>query len=68
MIEMLRIYSNGFLENVMIEELPPDPYVKEPTLVNIRDFGMKVVEGILRMDGESQKGVEKRCQEYGGNL
>ena len=52
----------------MIEELPPDPYIKEPTLVNIRDFGMKVVEGILRMDGESQKGVEKRCQEYGGNL
>jgi hypothetical protein len=25
MIEMLRIYSNGFLENGAIEELPPDP-------------------------------------------
>jgi len=23
MIEMLRIYSNGFLENVTIEKLPP---------------------------------------------
>jgi hypothetical protein len=23
MIEMLRIHSNGFLENVTIEELPP---------------------------------------------
>jgi len=34
-------------------------------LVNVRDIGMKVVEGILRVDGESQKEVEKRCQEYG---
>ena len=25
MIEMLGIYSKGFLENVAIEELPPDP-------------------------------------------
>jgi hypothetical protein len=25
MIEILRIYSNGFLENVTIEELPPWP-------------------------------------------
>ena len=27
--------------------------------------GMKVVEGILRVDGESDKEVEERCQEYG---
>jgi len=27
MIEMLRIYSNGFLENVTIEELPPWPFI-----------------------------------------
>jgi len=26
MIEMLRIYVKGFLENVTIEELPPDPF------------------------------------------
>jgi hypothetical protein len=25
MIELLRIYSKAFLENVTIEELPPDP-------------------------------------------
>jgi hypothetical protein len=25
---------------------------------------MKVVEGILRVDGESDKEVEKRCREY----
>jgi NAD(P)H dehydrogenase (quinone) len=30
--------------------------------------GMKVVEGILRMDGESEKEVEKRCEEYGRKL
>jgi NAD(P)H dehydrogenase (quinone) len=30
--------------------------------------GMKVVEGILRVDGESDKGVEKKCQEYGKKL
>ncbi len=30
--------------------------------------GMKVVEGILRVDGESDKEVEKRCQEYGKKL
>ena len=30
--------------------------------------GMKVDEGILRMDGESDKEVEKRCQEYGKRL
>ena len=30
--------------------------------------GMKVVEGILRVDGESNKEVEKRCQEYGRKL
>jgi NAD(P)H dehydrogenase (quinone) len=27
--------------------------------------GMKVVEGILRVDGETDKEIEKRCQEYG---
>ncbi len=27
--------------------------------------GMKVVEGILRVDRESDREVEKRCQEYG---
>jgi NAD(P)H dehydrogenase (quinone) len=30
--------------------------------------GMKVVQGILRVDGESDKDVEKRCQEYGKRL
>jgi NAD(P)H dehydrogenase (quinone) len=30
--------------------------------------GMKVVEGFLRVDGESDKEVKKRCQEYGKKL
>ena len=30
--------------------------------------GMKVVEGILRVDGENDKEVEKRCQGYGKKL
>jgi NAD(P)H dehydrogenase (quinone) len=30
--------------------------------------GMKVVQGILRVDGESDKEVEKKCQEYGKRL
>jgi NAD(P)H dehydrogenase (quinone) len=30
--------------------------------------GMKVVEGILRVDGESDKDVEKSCREYGKKL
>ncbi len=30
--------------------------------------GMKLAEGILRVDGESDKEVEKRCQEYGNRL
>jgi NAD(P)H dehydrogenase (quinone) len=30
--------------------------------------GMKVVQGILRVDGESDNEVEKRCQEYGKKL
>jgi hypothetical protein len=30
--------------------------------------GMKVVQGIIRVDGESDKDVEKRCQEYGKKL
>jgi NAD(P)H dehydrogenase (quinone) len=30
--------------------------------------GMKIVEGIVRVDGESDKEVEKRCQEYGKRL
>ena len=30
--------------------------------------GMKVVEGILRVDGESDKEVEKSCHEYGKKL
>jgi NAD(P)H dehydrogenase (quinone) len=29
---------------------------------------MKVVKGILRVDGETNKEVEKRCQEYGKRL
>lgn len=29
---------------------------------------MKVVEGILRVDGESDREVEKRCREYGKRL
>ncbi len=29
---------------------------------------MKVVEGILRVDGENESEVEKRCQEYGKRL
>jgi NAD(P)H dehydrogenase (quinone) len=30
--------------------------------------GMKVVESILRVDGESDQEVEKKCQEYGKKL
>ena len=30
--------------------------------------GMKVVQGIIRVDGEGDKEVEKRCQEYGKRL
>ena len=30
--------------------------------------GMKVVEGILRVDGEGAKEVEKKCHEYGERL
>jgi len=30
--------------------------------------GMKVVQGILRVDGESDKEVERNCQEYGKRL
>ena len=30
--------------------------------------GMKVIEGIVRVDGESNKEVEKRCLEYGKKL
>jgi len=30
--------------------------------------GMKVVDGILRVDGEGVKEVEKRCHEYGKRL
>ncbi len=30
--------------------------------------GMRVVEGILRVDGESDKEVEKRCHEYGNRI
>jgi NAD(P)H dehydrogenase (quinone) len=30
--------------------------------------GMKVVQGIIRVDGESDKEVEKKCQEYGKRL
>jgi len=30
--------------------------------------GMKVVGGILRVDGEENKEVEKRCEEYGKKL
>jgi len=30
--------------------------------------GMKVVQGIIRVDGEGDKEVEKRCQEYGERL
>ena len=30
--------------------------------------GMKVIEGILRVDGESDKEVERRCEEYGKRL
>ena len=29
---------------------------------------MKVVKGILRVDGESDKEVDRRCQEYGNKL
>jgi hypothetical protein len=29
---------------------------------------MKMMEGILRVDGESDREVEKRCQEYGKKL
>ena len=30
--------------------------------------GMKVVEGVLRVDGEENQEVEKRCEEYGKKL
>ena len=30
--------------------------------------GMNVIEGILRVDGESDENIEKRCQEYGKRL
>jgi NAD(P)H dehydrogenase (quinone) len=30
--------------------------------------GMKVVQGIIRVDGEGDKEVEKKCQEYGKRL
>ena len=30
--------------------------------------GMKVVQGILRVDGERDKEVKKRCQEYAKRL
>jgi NAD(P)H dehydrogenase (quinone) len=30
--------------------------------------GMKVAQGIIRVDGESDKEVEKKCQEYGKRL
>ena len=30
--------------------------------------GMKVIQGIIRVDGESDKEVERRCQEYGKKL
>jgi NAD(P)H dehydrogenase (quinone) len=30
--------------------------------------GMKVVEGILRVDGENDREVEKRCREYGKKI
>ncbi len=30
--------------------------------------GMKVLEGIVRVDGESEEEVQKRCQEYGKML
>jgi NAD(P)H dehydrogenase (quinone) len=30
--------------------------------------GMKLVQGIIRVDGESDKEVEKRCKEYGNGL
>jgi len=30
--------------------------------------GMNVIEGILRVDGESDENIEKRCQEYGKKL
>jgi len=30
--------------------------------------GMKVVQGIIRVDGEGDKEVEKRCEEYGRRL
>jgi hypothetical protein len=30
--------------------------------------GMKVVQSLLRVDGENDKEVEKKCQEYGKKL
>lgn len=30
--------------------------------------GMKLVQGIIRVDGESDKEVEKRCKEYGNGI
>jgi len=33
-----------------------------------RHHGMKVIEGILRVDGEPDQEVEKRCRQYGKKL
>jgi hypothetical protein len=38
MIEMLRIYSKGFLENVIIEELAPDPEIFPPPTGRVQVF------------------------------
>ena len=45
MIEMLRIYSNGFLENVTIEKFLPDPLLSEinPFTKSVFDFWKNLV-------------------------
>ena len=45
MIEMLRIYSKGFLENVTIEELPPDPILIRHEKRQFSPTSLRVIYG-----------------------
>jgi hypothetical protein len=53
MIETLRIYSKGFLENVIIEELPPDPQ-------SIRHEKYQFSSTSLRASFVMVRGIERR--------
>ena len=44
MTEMLGIYSKGFLENMTIEEWPPNPLIHQnPFIRNVFDFWNNLV-------------------------